>query len=144
MALYSGCFNTTVAGSAAPSMDFRAASANYPRIMEWGINLGAATASTYGIGRSSNSPTQTGTNVLLAEDAGNSTAGQTTQAVTWSVAPLVPANYFRRAFLPATIGAGIIFTFPRGLSIAPAAASMTLWNIAASAASTNIWVVADE
>ena len=144
MALYSGCFNTTVVTSAAPSMDFRGASGNVPRLMEYGINLGAATASTYGIGRSANSPVQTGTANLQAENTADSTNSLTTQAVTWSTAPTVPAVFFRRAFLPATIGAGIIFTFPRGLAIAAAAASITNWNIAASSASSNIWAVVDE
>lgn len=144
MAIYSGCFNSTVTTTAAAAMDFKAAAANYPKVMELGLNLGAATASTYALGRSGNTPVQTSTNVLLAEDAGNSAAGQTTQAVTWSTAPTAPSNYFRRAFLPATIGAGIIFTFPRGLTIAPAAASFMVWNLATNSASVNVWGVIDE
>lgn len=144
MAIYSGCFNTTVATTGTPSMDFRGSSSNVPRLMEYGINLGAATASTYGIGRSANTPVQTGTTALIAENTADATSGQTTQAVTWSTAPTVPSVFFRRAFLPATIGAGIIFTFPRGLTIASAAATIVNWNIATSSASTNIWAVVDE
>lgn len=144
MALYSGCFPTTIVTTANPSMDFRGGSSDVPRLMEYAINLGAATASTYGLGRSANSPVQTGTSNLQAESTADATNSQTTQAVTWSSAPTVPAVFFRRGFLPGTVGAGLIFTFPRGLFIASAAATLVNWNIAASSASTNIWAVVDE
>jgi hypothetical protein len=111
--------------------------------MELGVNLGAATASTYGWGRSANTPTQTSPVLVQAEDPGDS-AGLTGCAVAWSVAPTVPAQYFRRAYLPATIGAGIIFTFPRGLILPAGGASLVQWNIAASSALTHVHVVVDE
>jgi hypothetical protein len=63
--------------------------------------------------------------------------------VAWSVAPTVPAQFFRRVSLPATAGAGVIWTFPRGLILA-AAGTMLLWNLATNSASTNAWVVVDE
>lgn len=143
MAIYSLSMNTTVTGSGAPSWDIKAAAANEPAVMELGVNLGAATASTYGYGRSANTPTQTTPTLVLAEDEGRPT-GLSGCAVAWSVAPTVPAAFFRRVFLPATIGAGIIFTFPRGLVLAAAGASLVQWNIAASSASANVHVVVDE
>jgi hypothetical protein len=144
MAIYSGDFVTTVTGSGAPAMDFRGASANAPKIMEMAIVLAAATASTYAILRSANSPTQTSTNVLVAEDPGNAAAGQTTQAVTWSTAPTAPTVYYRRSVLPATVGAGVVYTWPRGLGIAPAGATIVIWNSAINSASMNVRVVVDE
>ncbi len=143
MAVFSSCVNTTVATTTAPSWDVKAAASSKPLVYELSANLGAATASTYGYGRSANTPTQTTPVLVQAEDSGGS-AGLTGTAVAWSVAPTVPAVFFRRIFLPATIGAGIIFTFPRGLSLAAAGASLVQWNIAASSANTNVHVVVDE
>ena len=128
------------AGAAA--MDLRAAASNSPRIMEIGLNLGAATASTYGLGRSGNTPTQTSPVLVQAENPADP-AGLTGCAVSWSVAPTLPAQFFRRISLPATIGAGVIWTFPRGLILA-AAGTLLLWNLATNSASTNAWVVVDE
>ena len=105
MAIYSLSTNTTVTTTAAPAYDAKASSSNQPRVMEFGINLGAATSSTYGIGRSANTPTQTSPVTVLAENY-NDPAGQTTTAVAWTTAPTVPTNFFRRVALPATIGAG--------------------------------------
>jgi hypothetical protein len=144
MAIYSQAQNTTVAGSAAPSFDFKASASNSPRLMEFGVNLGAATASTYGIGRPGNdgSVAQTAGLAVLPENP-NDPAGQTTTAIAWSTAPTVPTTYFRRIYLPATIGAGVIWTFPRGL-ICVASRGIVQWNIAASAANTHNWIVVDE
>ncbi len=142
MAIYSLSLNTTVTTTGAAAMDLRAASTNSPRIMEVGLNLGAATASTYGLGRSGNTPTQTSPVLVLAENPGDPT-GLSGSAVAWSVAPTVPTNFFRRVSLPATIGSGIIWTFPRGLVLA-ASGTMLIWNLATNSASTNLWWVVDE
>ncbi len=143
MAIYSASLNGTVGTITTPSWDIKASASNEPAVMELGIMNGAATACTYGYGRSSNTPTQTGTVLVQAEDEGRP-AGLTTVAVTWSTAPTVPAVYFRRCYLPATIGAGIIFTFPRGLTLAAGGASLVQWNIAASSAVYSVHAVVDE
>lgn len=142
MAIYSLSLNTTVTTTAAAAADIRASSANAPRIMELGVNLGAATASTYGFGRSGNTPTQTSPVLVQAENPGDP-AGLTGCAVAWSVAPTVPAQFLRRIALPGTVGAGVIWTFPRGLILA-ASATLLLWNLATNSASTNFWAVVDE
>jgi hypothetical protein len=142
MAIYSLSLNTTVTTTGAAAMDLRASASNSPRIMEVGLNLGAATASTYGIGRSGNTPTQTSPVLVQAENP-NDPAGLSGSAVAWSVAPTVPTQFLRRVALPATVGAGVIWTFPRGLILA-AAATMLLWNLATNSASLNAWWVVDE
>jgi hypothetical protein len=142
MAIYSLGLNTTVTTTAASAMDLLAASTNSPKLMELGINLGAATVSTYGIGRAGNTPVQTSGVAVLAENPADPT-GLSKLAVAWGTAPTVPANFFRRISLPATIGAGVIFTFPRGLTLA-ASAAMELWNLATNSANTNAHWVVDE
>ena len=143
MAIYSQSVLTTVTTNSAPSWDLKASASNEPAVMELGAINGAATACTYGYGRSANTPTQTSPVLVQAEDEGRP-AGLTGSAVAWSVAPTIPAVFFRRAFLPATIGAGIIFTFPRGLLLAAAGASLVQWNLAASSALVAVHCVVDE
>lgn len=142
MAIYSLSLNTTVATTGAASADLKSSAANTPRIMEWGGNLGAATASTYGLGRSGNVPTQTSPVLLQAEDVG-AAAAVSGMAVAWSVAPTVPTQFFRRIFLAGTIGVGWSFTFPRGITLA-VSTSILNWNLATNSASTNVYFVADE
>jgi len=144
MAIYSQGSNTTVATTTAPSFDIKASATNSPKIMEYGLNLGAATASTYGIGRPGNdgSVAQTAPVLLQAENPADP-AAQSGTAVAWGTAPTVPAIFMRRCYLPATIGAGIIWTFPRGLTCA-VSKGIVNWNIAASAANTAFWIIADE
>src|SRR5436190_907338 len=120
MAIGSLSLNSTVTTTTAAAWDIKSASTNAPRIMELGVNMAAATASTYGIGRSGNTPTQTSPVLLQAENPGDP-AMVSGCAVAWSVAPTVPTQHFRRFAMPGTIGAGIIFTFPRGLALAVSA-----------------------
>ena len=143
MAIGSLALNTTVTTTGAPAWDAKAAATNEPAVMEVGINLGAATASTYGLGRSANTPTQSSTTLVQSEDP-DRPAFVTTCAVTWSVAPTIPNPFLRRVDLPATLGAGIIYTFPRGLILGAAGPSLTQWNLATNSADTNVHIVLDE
>ena len=142
MAIYSLSLNTTVTTTGAAAMDLKSSSANTPKIYEVGINLLTATASTYGLGRSGNVPTQTSPVLVQAEDPA-AAAGVSGCAVAWSVAPTVPTQFFRRVSLPATAGSGVIWTFPRGLGLA-VSTSMLIWNLATNSASMNAYWVIDE
>lgn len=144
MAIFSLANRTTVTTIAAACFELRAGASNSPKLFQLDILLAAATASVYGIGRPAaigNTPTTPQT--VLAEEQANIPTGQTTTALAWGTPPTVPANFFRRIPLPATIGAGYIATFPRGLGI-PAAGSIVLWNITANSAATDINAVVDE
>lgn len=147
MSIFSLGAASTVGTVTAPCFDVRSGSAGPTvKLMEYAMMTGATTASTFGLGRPANDatpPVQTGTTVLLAEDPGVTNASVTATASTWSTAPTVPAQFFRRAYLPNVIGAGIIFTFPRGLAFI-ANRGLVHWNIAASTALAYINLVADE
>ncbi len=142
MAIYSLGLNTTVTTTGAAAEDIIAGAGNNPALMECGLTLGAATASTYALARSTNSPAQTGTTALQGEDP-SLPAAKTTAAVTWSIAPTF-TYALRRIQLPATIGLGIIWTFPRGIRMLAAAANLMIWNLATNSANTNIHWVVDE
>lgn len=143
MAIYSLSQRTsaTVAGSA--SAEIRAAAANKPKIMEVGISQAAATAGVFGLGRPAVAGTTPTTPVTVVDEQdGQGPAGQSQGAIAWSVGPTVPTVFMRRVACPATIGAGVIWTFPRGLGV-PAATTVVIW-IIATAPVCDIWWVVDE
>jgi len=148
MALYSVANRTTSGTTATAAEEVIAGSTVEHKIFELGLSLVAATASTYGFGRpGATGVTPTSPINLLAEDGGNtsgSTAGtsQAETAIAWGTGPTVPANFARRASLPATVGAGLIWTFPRGF-ITLKTLSTVLWNLATNSVA-DCWVVVDE
>ncbi|HYB92385.1 MAG TPA: hypothetical protein VEC38_15215 [Candidatus Binataceae bacterium] len=133
---YSLSTPSTVTTSSAPAAEFRAGSSNRAVILEVGIFLGAATASTYGVGRpAAIGVTPTSPVLGLAEDPADAAATAET-AVAWGTAPTAPAHFFRHIALPATVGAGVIWTWSEGQElIVPAAGSIVLWNVATNSAS---------
>jgi len=102
------------------------------KVFEIGITLAAATASTFGLGRpAAIGITPTSPVNFQVEDPNDVLAsGVVRSALAWGTDPTVPANYFRRISLPATVGTGVIWTFPQGLVI-PVSSSLIVWNISA-------------
>uniref|UniRef100_A0A6M3JF98 Uncharacterized protein n=1 Tax=viral metagenome TaxID=1070528 RepID=A0A6M3JF98_9ZZZZ len=100
------------------------------KLLELGFFLAAATASTYGLGRpAAIGDTPTTPVDLLQEDPNNVLATAIVQsALAWGTGPTVPTAYLRRISLPATVGTGVIWTWPEGLVI-PVSSSIVLWNI---------------
>lgn len=125
----------TVDGTiAAPSWEIRTgATPGRAKLLEIGFFLVAATASVIGLGRpAAIGTTPTAPVDFLPEDPNDViAAGVIQSAVAWGGAPTVPAKFFRRISLPATIGTGVILTFPRGITI-PVSDALVLWNISAS------------
>jgi hypothetical protein len=145
MAIYSAGISSTNTTTGA-NVDFRAGAANSPKFLELGIILGTSTNSTFYIGRSANTPAQSGPTQLLAEDVNNPLPlGQTTYALAWTVAPTAPTAIFRRAYINGSVaGCSNIFSFPRGVSIQPASSTMVVWNAFTNSNPTFIWGVVDE
>jgi hypothetical protein len=144
MPMFAMSQRTTSGTIATASWEVRSAAANRPKLMEIGISINAATASVFGIGRPAAigvGPTSPQT--WLDESDGGAGTGLTTSAVAWgTTAPTVPANFFRRVSTPATVGAGIIWTFPRGLGL-PVAGSIVVWVLATSSVA-DVWGVVEE
>lgn len=144
MARYSLRTRTTVTTSGAAAYELRTAATDRGYLMEMGIFIGAATASTFGLGRpAAIGVTPTSPVTVLAEDPADPT-GTLTTAVAWGTGPTAPANFLRVVALGAVIGAGIIWGFgPKGIVI-PVSGSLVLWNITANSAVTDIYVVIEE
>lgn len=105
------------------------------KILEIGVFLAAATASVFGLGRPQAIGITPTTPVdLLPEDPNDVIASGVVQsALAWGTGPTVPTAFSRRISLPATIGTGVIWTFPEGLVI-PVSKSIVLWNLATNGA----------
>lgn len=103
------------------------------RVIELGFFLAAATATTIGLGRpQAVGITPTSPVDFLAEDPNDVLAtGVVQSAVAWGTGPTIPAAFLRRIALPATVGTGVIWTFPEGLVI-PVSSSLILWNLASN------------
>lgn len=144
MAIFSLATRTTVTTTGAACYELRSAATNSPKLFQLDILLAAATASTYGIGRpGAIGVTPTSPIAVVAEEQANLPTGLTTTAVAWGTGPTVPTAFFRRIPLPATIGAGYIATFPRGIGI-PVSSSLVVWNLATNSNATDINAVVDE
>lgn len=142
MAIYSIARRTTATTAAAPALEIRTTSTDRPRLLELGISQVNATASVFGLGRpQAIGVTPTSPVTVLAEDTGDP-AGTVTTALAWGTDPTVPVDFFRRVAFPATVGAGVIWTFPRGLVI-PVSSGFVLW-IIATASVADVWIVVDE
>lgn len=131
MAVYSLANRTTNVTINNTNWTLIAAATDRLYLMELGVWMAAATASVLGFGRpAAVGITPTTPITLLAEDSG-APAGTGQTALAWSTLPTAPTNYNRRMNLPATIGAGIILTFPRGF-IVPVSGNAVTHNISAT------------
>jgi hypothetical protein len=134
--------NTTINNA---MLEIIAVSTLAPKIMEIGFTITTATSIAVGLGRPAAIGVTPGTiSTFQAEQNTTDPTAKTTCALTWGTSPTNPTNYLRRFFTPATIGAGVIWTFPRGLYIPPTGTNtVTLSNITAGAVS-DVWIVIDE
>jgi len=122
---------TSAGTTGAAAWEIRAAATpGRARLLELGFFLAAATASQYGLGRpQAIGDTPTSPVDFLPEDPNDViTAALIQSALAWGTGPTVPLAYLRRIYLPATIGTGVIWTFPTGIVI-PVSGSLVLWNI---------------
>lgn len=155
MTLYSAGMRTSATSSAA--LEVLATGSERPKLLEVGLFLATAVASVYGIGRpsvkSAGGSSQAATIALAAEDPAdeaNGAASQTLMASSWATtAPGLPAKFFRRIGLPATVGTGVIWTFPRGITIpsssgAGAFPSVTIHATSAAVGVLDAYCVVDE
>jgi hypothetical protein len=142
MAIYSMSQRTISTSSASATWEIRTVATLRSQILEVGFSQVTAVAGTYGLGRpQAIGVTPTTPQTFIAEDFAEP-AGNTNACVAWGTPPTVPLNFFRRVTCPATIGAGVIWTFPRGLII-QVSNSLVLWVIA-TAPVLDAWAVENE
>lgn len=143
MSLYSIAQRGTATTSANAVTDMAVSTGVRPRLMEMGVFLGAVTASTYSLRRTSAIGTRTTPTALLAEDPADPVLTGITlvdSAIAFSVEPTELATKIRAVGLPAAIGAGMVWTFPRGLVLAISLSFVIINDATNSAALDHHWV----
>jgi hypothetical protein len=115
------------------------------RIWEIAVYMsgGTAAATDVGIGRPAAVSATPTTVVPQPEDPSFSAAGCTGQ-VAATTKPTSPTLFLRRFGIPATIGAGVIWTFPYGLIVPTGPAELVVWNIGSSTSTFSGYFVYDE
>lgn len=146
MALYRQARNSTSTTSGNAAADVANASTGVrARLMEWDLFLGAATASTFSLRRCSALGTRTSPLALVPEEPGDPALTGITlvdMAVAFSAEPTEVSDRLALIGLPATIGTGVIWTFPRGLVLATNL-SIAVIHDATNAASHNHTAICD-
>lgn len=124
------------------SLEVRTTAAVRASTLEMSIIQATATAQSLGLGRpQAIGVTPGGTSTPVRDEPGSPVC-VTSTALSWGTSPTVPLVFTRRWNSAATIGVGIIWTFPRGFII-PVSSSIVVWNITAAVAS-DINLVIDE
>lgn len=130
MARYSAGFTKAAPATGTFVSQIRTTSSKDIRVWEIGVFASTAVALSVGLIRSL---TLGATFTTITPVADDTSAGAATALVDTAITtqPTITANtYLRKVVLPATIGAGIIWSFPMGL-IVPTSAGMLLWNFGA-------------
>jgi hypothetical protein len=140
---YSLSATKTTGAAAGLIAQLRTGSARDLRIWEVGVFATTAVSGSIGLIRpSAVGATFTSTAAGQPEDP-VSGAGVAVIDTVAGTPPTIGATYLRQATLPATIGAGVIWTFPNGL-VVPISASMALWQTSALAVGYALYFVYDE
>lgn len=130
MARYSVGFTKAAPTTGTFISQLRTPSTRDIRVWEVGAFCSTAVALSVGLIRSLTLGATFTTVTPVADDT-SSGAAQTLCDTAITTQPTITANtYLRKAVLPATIGAGIIWTFPTGL-VVPTSAGLLLWNFGA-------------
>lgn len=126
MARYSVGFTKAAPAAGTFISQLRTPSTRDIRIWEVGCFCSTGVALSVGLIRSL---TVGATFTTLTPQADDTSAGTATVLCDTAITtqPTIGTNYLRKAVLPATIGAGIIWTFPVGL-VVPVSAGLLLWN----------------
>jgi hypothetical protein len=133
-----GYYNTgvrTVSLTAAAGFaDLRAGASTRLRVTEIGVSLGVAGASpTLGLVRETALGTASTSVVAQAEDPTDGASSATVGTI-WSTAPTYGAVYMRRVTLPATIGAGWVWSWSeQNPLIVPVSTGLAIFLIGLSA-----------
>jgi hypothetical protein len=142
MSIYSIARLGTNTTSGQAAIEIIAPSTMQPKIFEVGLFLSAATASTHSFGRPAAIGVTPTSPVALTSEDPPARNGLTTSALAWGTSPTSPTVDSRRINMPATIGTGVIWTFPKGFGL-PVSGTAVIQNLATNAA-INTHIVVDE
>jgi hypothetical protein len=143
MAIYSLGLRTTDVTQNHANVEIYTPSTLAIKIMEIGLAQVTATACIYGLGRPAAQGVTPVPVLFQAEQNSSDPAAKTNASLSWGTSPTQPTIFMRRVATPAAVGAGVIWTFPRGLQL-PASSSIVIWNISNPTVACDVWIVIDE
>lgn len=130
MSLASIGVRTTVATITTASVQLLATAAVKFRLLECSYVQTVGTAQSVGLGRPAANGVTPGTTSTFQRDDSADPACVTTASLSFGTSPTAPTVYHRRWNSAATIGVGIVWTFPRGL-IVPVSGALVIFQITA-------------
>ena len=110
------------------SAELRTTAAVRAKVLELSLIQATGTAQSLGLGRPQAIGVTPGTSVTPTRDEPGDPASVCSLVTTWGTSPTVPLVFHRRWNSAATIGVGVVWTFPRGLMV-PVSSSIVIWNI---------------
>lgn len=115
------------------SAELRTTASVKARVLETSVIQATGTAQSLGFGRPAAQGVTPATTSTFQRDDTADPACVTTLSLTWGTSPTAPTTYHRRWNSAATIGVGIVWTFPRGV-IVPVSSSLVIFNITTAVA----------
>lgn len=101
-------------------------------LLEYGMIQAVGTAQSIGLGRPATVGAGSAPTLFQQDDPGDP-ASVVNAHTTWTTQPGAPVVFHRRWNSAATLGVGIVWTFPRGL-IVPISGALVSWNITTAVA----------
>lgn len=133
MSLASVSVRTSNLTSTQASAELRTTASVKARVLETSVIQATGTAQSLGFGRPAAQGVTPATTSTFQRDDTADPACVTTLSLTWGTSPTAPTTYHRRWNSAATIGVGIVWTFPRGI-IVPVSSSLVIFNITTAVA----------
>lgn len=133
MSLASIALRTTNVTIANANCELRTTAGVVCRVLEFSIITATGTATSFGFGRPAAQGVTPATTSTFQRDNAGDPACVSTVSLTWATSPTAPTNYHRRTNTAATIGVGIVWSFPAGLQV-PVSSSLVCFNITAAVA----------
>lgn len=140
MSLASASVRTSNVTIANANVELRTTAGVKCRVLEHSVIQLTGTASSYGFGRPAAQGVTPATTTTFQRDDSADPAAVTTLNLTWATSPTAPTNYHRRTNTAATVGVGIVWSFPAGL-VVPVSASLVNFNITATVATDSNWTI---
>lgn len=129
--------NTTINNA---NVELRTTAGVVARVLEFSLIQVTGTASSYGFGRPAAQGVTPGTTSTFQRDNSGDPACVTTASLTWGTSPTAPTNYHRRTNTAATVGVGMVWSFPAGL-VVPVSSSLVCFNVTATVATDCNWAI---
>ena len=133
MSIASVAIRSTNFTSTQASVELRTTASVKARLLECSIVQATATAQSLGLGRPNALGVTPGTTSTFQRDDSADPACVTTVAASWGTSPTAPTTYHRRWNSAATIGVGVVWTFPRGI-VVPVSGALVVQNISTAVA----------